>query len=217
MLNPTEPRLTPVPETDEAYDSILHVLHVARKNDLAATYNKHVQRHVVDRMDAAVKHAQQQHRNLVDAHHVQRIDVHHAASAHAHAQNQQQQQSRQDRLDAAQVALTQRREERLDAHAQRMMDAHAHHHVAAAQRLDREEKMKNRGHTALSRTVSADPRSPEYLHPDINHKRLIRSASHRPDLDVKNKFGGKQPLRKYHSFPYKVFVNDTGYSSDDSI
>ncbi len=39
MLNPTEPRLTPVPETDEAYDSIMHVLHqVARKHDSNAAF-----------------------------------------------------------------------------------------------------------------------------------------------------------------------------------
>ncbi len=29
--------------------------------------------------------------------------------------------------------------------------------------------------------------------------------------------GGKQPLRKYNSFPYQVFLNDLGYSSEESL
>jgi len=157
MINPTDPRLTPVPETDEAYDSIMHVLHVARaQKPLNAAYRS---------------------------------------------------QQRLVRTDA-----------------QRPCDAHAHRFdraIVDSQRMERgEEKMAapcalpNRVVTV----VNGDTRPQDKL-PDINHKRLIRSVSHRPDIDLKNKFDApqKQPLRKYHSFPYKVFVNDTGYSSDDSI
>ncbi|CAB4067981.1 unnamed protein product [Lepeophtheirus salmonis] len=71
-----------------------------------------------------------------------------------------------------------------------------------------------------------------------HHKRICRSKSHRPDLltiapsekgrgsekDGDNKPqpsefhpGGHAPLRKYHSFPYEMFNNETGYSSDESL
>jgi len=155
MINPTDPRLTPVPETDEAYDSIMHVLHVARAQKPNAAYRN---------------------------------------------------QQRLVRTDAQRPA---------DAHAQRLDRS-----FVDGQRFEREEKMAptcavpNRVVTV----VGGETRPVDKL-PDINHKRLIRSVSHRPDQDLKNKFdtSQKQTLRKYHSFPYKVFVDDTGYSSDDSI
>jgi len=63
----------------------------------------------------------------------------------------------------------------------------------------------------------------------VDHKKICRSKSHRPQtqtvgvggLDRTDKMdklkGAKQPLRKYNSFPYHVFINEAGYSSDDSV
>eukprot|EP00096_Caligus_rogercresseyi_P015993 TRINITY_DN8504_c0_g1_i1.p1 TRINITY_DN8504_c0_g1~~TRINITY_DN8504_c0_g1_i1.p1 ORF type:complete len:352 (-),score=94.27 TRINITY_DN8504_c0_g1_i1:168-1223(-) len=83
---------------------------------------------------------------------------------------------------------------------------------------------------------------PSHNHPgsNSNHKRICRSKSHRPDLlnlssspgsKASSKAGsqlpssefhpgggvGHAPLRKYHSFPYEMFNNETGYSSDESL
>ena len=51
-----------------------------------------------------------------------------------------------------------------------------------------------------------------------------RSKSHRPRTQTsgdrhqpKERSSTKPPLRKYHSFPYHMFMNDGGYSSDESI
>ena len=55
------------------------------------------------------------------------------------------------------------------------------------------------------------------------HKNIRRSKSHRPRThtagekqQVKEK-NVKPPLRKYNSFPYHMFMNEAGYSSDESI
>ena len=55
------------------------------------------------------------------------------------------------------------------------------------------------------------------------HKKICRSKSHRPRThtagekqQVKEK-NVKPPLRKYNSFPYHMFMNEAGYSSDESI
>ena len=52
-------------------------------------------------------------------------------------------------------------------------------------------------------------------------KVLCRSKSHKPsslsDKQLLQHLNPKQPLRKYHSFPYHMFINDGGYSSDESI
>jgi len=57
----------------------------------------------------------------------------------------------------------------------------------------------------------------------MGHKKICRSKSHRPrtqTLNDKTTFkekNHKPPLRKYNSFPYHMFMNEGGYSSDDSI
>ena len=55
------------------------------------------------------------------------------------------------------------------------------------------------------------------------HRKICRSKSHRPRShtgserqQVKER-GVKPPLRKYNSFPYHMFMNEGGYSSDESI
>ena len=55
------------------------------------------------------------------------------------------------------------------------------------------------------------------------YKKICRSKSHRPRThtagekqQVKEK-NVKPPLRKYNSFPYHMFMNEAGYSSDESI
>lgn len=60
------------------------------------------------------------------------------------------------------------------------------------------------------------------LPPPADHKKVCRSKSHKPhsmltDKQLLKELNPKQPLRKYNSFPYHVFINDTGYSSDESI
>jgi len=72
--------------------------------------------------------------------------------------------------------------------------------------------------------------SPLVRHPPPNKKvleqqkkALCRSKSHKPrtstvsDKQLLQHLNPKQPLRKYHSFPYHMFINDGGYSSDESI
>jgi len=55
------------------------------------------------------------------------------------------------------------------------------------------------------------------------HKKVCRSKSHRPrtqstsDKQLPKERSSKPPLRKYHSFPYHMFMNEGGYSSDESI
>jgi len=64
----------------------------------------------------------------------------------------------------------------------------------------------------------------------MDHKKICRSKSHRPrtQTHLTEKQGEKSdkvekikntkpPLRKYNSFPYHMFMNETGYSSDESM
>ena len=56
-----------------------------------------------------------------------------------------------------------------------------------------------------------------------DHKKICRSKSHRPRTQTLNdkalykEKNVKPPLRKYNSFPYHMFMNEGGYSSDESI
>ena len=56
-----------------------------------------------------------------------------------------------------------------------------------------------------------------------DHKKISRSKSHRPrtqtlnDKQMLKEKNMKPPLRKYNSFPYHMFMNEGGYSSDESI
>ena len=55
------------------------------------------------------------------------------------------------------------------------------------------------------------------------HKKICRSKSHKPrtqtlnDKSLHKEKNLKPPLRKYNSFPYHMFMNEGGYSSDESI
>merc|ERR1719471_2570691 len=57
----------------------------------------------------------------------------------------------------------------------------------------------------------------------MHHKKICRSKSHKPrtqtlnDKQMLKEKNVKPPLRKYNSFPYHMFMNEGGYSSDESI
>ena len=73
MINPTDPRLTPVPETDEAYDSIMHVLHVARaQKPLNAAYRSQQRLVRTDAQRPCDAHAHRFDRAIVDSQRMER-------------------------------------------------------------------------------------------------------------------------------------------------
>ena len=91
-----------------------------------------------------------------------------------------------------------------------------HTAAAAAVRADSPLSISLPAATVVPRYVTKPPAG-------MDHKKICRSKSHKPrsttvmDKQLLKELNPKQPLRKYNSFPYHVFINDGGYSSDESI
>ena len=87
-----------------------------------------------------------------------------------------------------------------------------------------------RSETRLTPVLESDENHDGVLNGGLNqngnladHKKICRSKSHRPrtqtlnDKALHKEKNLKPPLRKYNSFPYHMFMNEGGYSSDESI
>lgn len=167
----SDPRLTPVPESDEQYDSIIAQLGQRRGSPRGI------------------------HKALDSPH------LHHARLGSPHLHNA--------RLDSPHL------------HHTRLESPRLHHARLDSPRLQARLDSPRLDSSGL-RTPQEGP-SPTRARAPMNmeHKKLCKSKSHKPrslaDKQMLKEVASKQPLRKYHSFPYHMFINDGGYSSDDSI
>jgi len=91
------------------------------------------------------------------------------------------------------------------------------HLDAVIKQLNKIGALTSQGHK--SKKESQQQKSQEHM----DHKKICRSKSHRPrtqtlnDKQMLKEKNVKPPLRKYNSFPYHMFMNEGGYSSDESI
>ena len=91
------------------------------------------------------------------------------------------------------------------------------HLDAVIKQLNKIGALSSQGHK--SKKESQQQKSQEHM----DHKKICRSKSHRPrtqtlnDKQMLKEKNVKPPLRKYNSFPYHMFMNEGGYSSDESI
>lgn len=91
------------------------------------------------------------------------------------------------------------------------------HLDAVIKQLNKIGALNSQGHKSKKETHQ--PKSQEHM----DHKKICRSKSHRPrtqtlnDKHLLKEKNVKPPLRKYNSFPYHMFMNEGGYSSDESI
>ena len=180
----SDPRLTPVPETDEQYDSIIAQLGQRRATAAAG------------RMDSP------------------RSGLHKAVLAATDS----------PRLIHASPRLLGGGGSRLDSPRLSNNSSAAHGRIEATASTPRLDSPGLR--TPQPTTVIAAPPGGRRTAAPFNmeHKKLCKSKSHKPRSSlaterqtVKEATAAKQPLRKYHSFPYHMFINDGGYSSDDSL
>merc|ERR1719419_682968 len=92
------------------------------------------------------------------------------------------------------------------------------HLDAVIKQLNKIGALSSQGHKSSKKDVHQH-KSQEHM----DHKKICRSKSHRPrtqtlnDKQMLKEKNVKPPLRKYNSFPYHMFMNEGGYSSDESI